>query len=76
MPRSGRIPALLSLAGFGLFLINTVIGKLNVAMGNGVAPPIDGVAEFLVLAFAVICAVVWLVEKENDLKSNQGEEEE
>lgn len=62
----GKFAAFLSMAAFGLFLVNIIIGKVKVMTGQGVAPPIDGVAEFLLLTAAVIAAAIWLGNQEKN----------
>ena len=54
---------LLSALGFVIFIGNSVVGKVMLVTGTAIAPPIDGVPEFLLLAVSVAFLATWLEQK-------------
>lgn len=61
-----KYSGLLSIVCFGVFAMNTAIGKYYVSTGQGTSPPIDGVPEFFLLAIATGFLAIWLLKKETN----------
>jgi len=58
-----KYAGLLSALGFVIFIGNSIVGKVMLASGTGIAPPIDGVPEFVLLAASVAFLATWLEQK-------------
>ena len=66
--RTKRVAAFLSFAAMALFLGNIFIGKYRILTGTGIAAPLDGVPEFLILTLSISLFVVCMLyaEREHD----------
>jgi len=77
----GRAALIVSGAAFASFCANVIAGKASLLLGSAMPWHIGNVAEFALLALAVICFVVAILEKERarmsrSLESDNHREEE
>ena len=56
-----RISGWLSLTSSAAFIGNMLIGKFRVVSGTGIAAPLDGVPEFVLLALSVAFFAVYML---------------
>ena len=66
MNRSARNMLVVSALLMALFFANLITGKIRLLSGTGIAAPLDGVPEFILLMLAVGFFVAGLLALEND----------
>lgn len=60
-----------AIACFLVFICNVIIGKITLATGQGLAAPLDGPPEFLLLLSAIIFFTIFALCREQVRKSKK-----